>query len=55
MTEWYDFPNVKFTKMSGFFSVVEAYVLIYPRPSGENSSFAYSVYENWQSSAPNGE
>ena len=40
MTERYDFPNDKFTKMSRLFSVVEAYGLIYPRPSGENSSFA---------------
>ena len=40
MTEWYDFPNVKFTKMFSFFSVIEAYGLIYPGPSGENSSFA---------------
>ena len=40
MTEWCDFPNVKFTKMLSFFSVVEAYDLIYPRPLGENSSFA---------------
>ena len=40
MTEWYDVSNDKFTKMLRFFSVVEAYSLIYPRPSGENSSFA---------------
>ena len=40
MTEWYDFSNDKFTKMLRFFSVVEAYGLIYPRSSGENSSFA---------------
>ena len=40
MTEWYDFANVKFPRMLSFFSVVEAYGLIYPRPSGENSSFA---------------
>ena len=40
MTEGYDFSNDKFTEMLRFFSVVEAYDLIYPRPSGENSSFA---------------
>ena len=42
MTEWYDFPNVKSTKMLSFFSVVEAYGLIYPRPLGENSCFAWN-------------
>ena len=40
LCQWYDFPNVKFTKMLSFFSVVEAYGLIYPCPSGEDSSFA---------------
>ena len=40
MTERYDFPNDKFTKLLCLFSVVEAYGLIYPSPSGENSSFA---------------
>ena len=45
MTEWYDFANVKSTKMLSFFSVVEAYGLIYPRPLGENSCFEpYSVW-----------
>ena len=39
MTERYDFPRDKFTKMLRLFSVVEAYRLIYHRPSGENSSF----------------
>ena len=39
MTEQYDFPNDKFTKMLPFFSLVEACGLIYLRPSGENSSF----------------
>ena len=37
MTERY---NDKFTKMLRFFSVVEAYGLIYNRPWGETSSFA---------------
>ena len=40
MTEWYDFPTLSLLKMLSFFSVVEAYGLIYPRPSCENSSFA---------------
>ena len=40
MTERYDFPNDKFTKMLRLFSAVEAYAPIYPSPSGENSSFA---------------
>ena len=40
MTEWYDSPSVKSTEMLSFVSVVEAYGLIYPRLSGENSSFA---------------
>ena len=42
MTERYDFFNDKlyYTKMLRFFSVVELYGLIYPRPSDENSSFA---------------
>ena len=40
MTERYDLPNVKFTKMLSFFSVVEGYSLIYPRPLGKNSGFA---------------
>ena len=48
MTERYDFCNDKFTKMLRFFSVVEAYGLIYPRPSGEDSSFACLVqHENF--------
>ena len=45
MTERYDFPNDKFTKMLRFFSVVEACGLIYRRPSGENSSFAYKTVD----------
>ena len=40
MTEWHDFPNVKFTEMLSFFSVLEAYGLIYSCPLGQNSSFA---------------
>ena len=40
MIERYDFPNDKFTKTLRLFSVVEAYGLIYPRPSSENSSLA---------------
>ena len=42
MTEQYDFSNDKFTKTLGFFSIVEAYGLIYPGPSCENSGFACS-------------
>ena len=45
MTERYDFPNDKFTKMLHFFLVVEACCLIYPRPSGENSSFARKIVD----------
>ena len=44
MTEWYDFPNVNFTKILSLFSVVDAYGLIYPRLLGENSSFAHSSF-----------
>ena len=40
MTEWYDFSNVKSSKMLSFDSVAEAHGLIYPRPLGENFSFA---------------
>ena len=42
MTEQYNFSNDKFTKMLSFFSTVEAYDLICPSPSGENSGFACS-------------
>ena len=44
MTEWYGFPNVKFTKIFNFLSVVEAYGLIYPPPLGKNSSFAWTCH-----------
>ena len=40
MAKRYDFSSNKFTKMLRFLSVVEAYGLIYPGPSGKNSSFA---------------
>ena len=40
MTGWYDFSDVKYFKMLSFNSVGEADGLIYPRPSGENFSFA---------------
>ena len=40
MTGWYHFSNVKPSKMLSFYSVAEAHGLIYPRPSGENFSFA---------------
>ena len=40
MTGWYDFSDVKSSKMLSFDSVAEAHGLIYPRPSGENFSFA---------------
>ena len=33
MTGWYDFPDVKSSKMLSFYSVAEALGLIYPRPS----------------------
>ena len=39
MTERYDFSNNKLKLR--FFSVVKAYGLTYPRPLGENSSFAW--------------
>ena len=45
MTERYDFPNDKFTKMLRFFSLGEDFGLIYPRPSGKNSSFAYKTVD----------
>ena len=46
MTERYDFFfNVKFTKMLSFFLVVEAFGLIYSRPSGENSSFVLNYID----------
>ena len=35
------FSNVKLLKKLRFFSVAEAHGLIYPRPSGENLSFAW--------------
>ena len=38
-TEWYDFSNVKSSKMLSFDSVAEAYGLIYPRPWGKNVNF----------------
>ena len=37
MTEWYDFPNVKSSKMLSFSLVAETCGLIYPQPSGEDS------------------
>ena len=40
MTGWYDFSNVKSSKMLSFCQVAEAHGLIYPRPSGENFRFA---------------
>ena len=49
MTERYDFPNDKLTKMLRFFSVVEAYSLIYTRNSSEISSFAVAVFVPRQS------
>ena len=44
MTEWYYFFNAKSSKMLSFFPVAEAYGLIYPRPSGVNSSFVYEIF-----------
>ena len=46
MTEWYDFPNIKSSKMLSFDSVAEAHGLIYPRSSSENFSFALTFMEN---------
>ena len=40
MRGWYDFPNVKFSKMLSFYPVAEAHGLIYSRPAGENFRFA---------------
>ena len=40
MTGWYDFSDVKSSKMLSFCSVAEAHDLNYPRPWGENFSFA---------------
>ena len=45
MAERYDFSNDKVTGMLRFFSVVEAKGMIYPRPSGKNSSFVEKSYE----------
>ena len=45
MTGWYDFSNVKSSKMLSFYSVAEAHGLIYPRPSGRNFSFATAIQE----------
>ena len=39
---WYDFSNVKSSKMLSFDSIAEAQGLIYPSPSGENFRFAYT-------------
>ena len=38
----YAFSNVKLSKKLCFFLVAEAHGLIYPRPSGENFSFAHT-------------
>ena len=43
VTGWYDFSHVKSSKMFSFDSVAEAHGLMYPWPSGENSSFAWEV------------
>ena len=45
MTERYDFPNDKFTKLLRFFSVVEAYVLICPRHFGRKFQFCFLFLE----------
>ena len=37
---WYDFSNVKSSKMLSFYPVAEAQGLICPGPSGENVRFA---------------
>ena len=37
MTGWYDFSNVKSSKMLSFYSVAEAHGLIYPSPSAKIS------------------
>ena len=48
MTGWYDFSNVKSSEMLSFYSVAEAHGLIYPRPSGENFSFAWIRHSHEQ-------
>ena len=42
-TEWYDFSNVKLSKMLGFLSVAEACGLIYPCPLDNNFSFVVRI------------
>ena len=44
MTGWYDFSNVKSSKMLSFYLVAEAHGLIYLRPSGKNFSFAFIIH-----------
>ena len=43
MTGWYDFSNVKSSKMLSFDSVSEAHGLIYLCPSDRNFSFAFAM------------
>ena len=44
MTGWYDFSNIKSSKMLSFDSVAETNGLIYPRPWDKNFSFACLTY-----------
>ena len=53
MTEWYDFSNVKSSKMLSFDPVAEAYGLIYPRFSGENFSFVHTLPDDGRSISRN--
>ena len=45
-TGWYDFSDVKSSKMLSFLSVAEAHGLIYPRPLDENFSFADQCFSS---------
>ena len=42
ITGWYDFSDVKYSRMLSFYSVAEAHGLICLRSSGENFSFAFA-------------
>ena len=47
MIEWYDFSNVKSSKMSSFDSVAEAHSMVYPRLSRETFSFVLPDSHRW--------
>ena len=44
MTGYYDFSNVKSSKMLSFDLAAEADGLIYARPSGENFNFCFDEF-----------